>query len=62
MNRLTRRTSPTSTAPMMRRYLLVLHATGARAQPEMQIVVVAAVAVVDADRAAAGARAAVVKL
>lgn len=59
MNPSTRRTSPTSIAPMTRRYLLALHKT--EAQPEMRIAAAAVVAAVDVDPAVAGARAAAVK-
>ena len=59
MNPSTRRTSPTSIAPMTHQYLPVLELT--EAQPEMRIAVAAVVVVADADRvgrAVAEARAA----
>src|SRR6202789_2778721 len=58
MNPSTRRTSPTSIAPMTRRHLRALHKT--EAQPEMQIAAAAVVAAVDVDPAVVEARAAAV--
>jgi hypothetical protein len=58
MNLSTKKTSPTSIAPMTRRHLPVLPETaGHLLPPEMRIAVAAAVAVVDADRVVAEDRA-----